>query len=238
MSISGLKDGARRLMFENAPKLFFVSIIFIAITTVMSELIFRLPGTANAVVMFLERIKMGEIPAPNVFYTNLRYSGLALAAVIMLLQPVLEVGFMRYCVNTTRRLGGDYKDILDGFLFFIKVILIFIITTVFIFLWSIPFIFPGVAAHYRYRQAYYILLDAPEKGALQCIRESKRMMDGNKLDLFLVDLSFLGWIVLDWIVVLLLPLPFALPLISIWLTPYFSLTCAAYYDHLVNKLMV
>lgn len=238
MDISRLKINARKLMVENAPKLFFVSIFFVIVTTIMAELIFRLPGVSNAYNLFLERVGKGEIPAPETFYSNLRPSGVALAAALWVLQPVIKVGYMRYCLKITRGESGDYKDIFDGFLFFGKTILISVISSVLILLWSTLFLFPAIPAYYRYRQAYYILLDAPGKSALQCIRESKRMMAGNKLDLFLFDFSFVGWALLDLVVVMLLPVPFTLPLIEIWLTPYYSLSQAAYYNQLIAKLLV
>jgi len=233
-----LKSAARKLILDNALKHLFVSIAFIVISTVMSELQFRLPGTSDAFTRFLERIAAGEIPAPQLLFSNFRPTGAALAVLLLLLLPVLNTGFLSYCLKTVRGAGSSYKDILDGFQFFGKVLLIYIITSFFTFLWSMLFIFPGIAAYYRYRQAYYILLDSPEKGALQCISESKRMMAGNKLDLFLLDLSFIGWYILDMAVVLLIPSPFALPIVSIWLTPYIGMTRAIYFGQLESRLVV
>jgi len=233
-----LRAGARRLMKENTPKVFFVSILFIVITTVMSELQFRLPGVSAANMRFLESVSRGEFPTVGLLYSYFRPGGAALAGLLYLLYPVLETGYKSYCLKTVRGQGGDYRDILDGFFFFGKALLIFIITTIFTALWFMLFFFPAIAARYRYRQAYYILLDAPEKSALQCISESKRMMRGHKMELFLLDLSFLGWYLLDLAVILLLPLPVALPIISIWLTPYMGLTHAAYYGQLVSSLAV
>ena len=238
---SELKAGARELMRDNAPKLFIISTIFVIIVTVMSELQFRLPGTAVAYDRFLERIRAGEIPGIGLFYSNLRTSGVMLAVVIMILRPVIDVGFISYCLKVTRGLGGEYFDIFNGFIFFIKVLMIFIVTTFFQILWSMLFLLPGIAAHYRYRQSYYILLDAPEKGVMQCIRESKQLMAGNKLDLFLVDLSFAGWYILDFIFAMtftLLSIPVTVPIVSLWLTPYMGLTHAAFYNRLLGRFTV
>jgi len=234
----GLKANARKVMVENAPKLFFVGLVYVTITTVLSELGFRLPGTSNAYDMFLQRLLAGEVPTLELFYSNLRYPGLALSAVILFLSPVIEAGFMHYCLKASRAQECGFKDLFNGFMFFGKIILISIIASFFIFMWSLLFIIPGIAAIYRYRQAYYILLDDPDKGVLQCIRESKRMMAGKKLDLFFLDLSFIGWVLVDNIIILLLPVPFALPIISIWLAPYLGLSRALYYNQLVENLVV
>ena len=241
MNGSELKAGARRLIFDNAPKLLIISTVFVIIVTVMSELQFRLPGTALAYDRFLERLRSGELPSLGMFYSNLRVSGVVLAAIIFMLRPIMDVGFISYCIKMTRGLGGDYYDIFNGFVLFIKVLMVFIITTVLQALWSMLFVLPGIAAYYRYRQSYYILLDAPEKGVIQCIRESKQLMSGNKLDLFLVDLSFAGWFLLDFFIALtlsFLSVPVAIPIVSLWLTPYMGLTHAAYYNRLLGRITV
>jgi len=183
----------------------------------------------------MERVAAGEPHSLMLFLSLLKPTGLVLIALLWLLGWVIQVGFMSYCLKTSRSLEGGFKDILNGFLFARKALAILITSSVLVALWSLLLFFPGVAAHYRYRQAYYILLDDPKKGALQCIRESKLMMAGNKLDLFLIDLSFLGWHALSIAVSVLLSyiVPFELPLVSVWLSPYIGLVRAACYDKLL-----
>ena len=238
MSGVKLKTGARRLMFDNAPKLFLVSIVFIIIVAVFSELQFRLPGTLATYDLILERLRLGEIPNMAALYSRFRPPGAALAFVLLLLKPVVEAGYISYCMKITRGQPGEFRDIMNGFQHFTKVLSIAIISAVFIALWSLLFFFPGIVASYRYRQAYYILLDDPDKSAMQCIRESKWIMAGNKVDLFLVDLSFIGWVILDFLVVLLIPTPFSVPIVSIWMTPYMGLTHAAFYERLLSRMIV
>jgi len=225
-------------MRDNAPKFFIISIIFIVIGTLMSELQFRLPGTSKAYDQLVQQITSGGQLSLDPLYSDLRPPGFALAFLLWLMRPVIDVGYMSCCLKTARGQGGNYKDLLDGFLFFGKIILIWLMVTILTALWSLLFIFPGIVAAYRYRQAYYILLDAPEKGVFRCIRESKQLMAGNKLDLFLLDLSFLGWFLLDFAVTAAIPAPFSVPIVSLYLTPYISLTRAAYYDRLLKKLVV
>ena len=238
MLISELKSGARALMKENAPKLFFVSMVFIAVSTVMAEFQFRLPGTSSAVEQFLERVTEGEFIGLGMIYSNFRPSGVALAAVLWLIRPVVDVGYISYCMKVNHRQDSDYRDLLDGFLFFSKILIISVITTFLVLLGTLFFIFPGVIMHYMFRQAYYILLDSPDKGIFTCISESRRLMAGNKLDLFLLDLSFFGWHILNYLVVIYSPTPFTFPLILIWLAPYEGLARAAYFDKLIDRLLV
>jgi len=236
MSGMELKATARRIIAENAPKIFLVSIIYLIVTTLMSELQYRLPGTASALDEYLDSIAAGSIPSISLLYTKFRPSGVALAVVLQLMLPVIHAGYMGYCLKLHRGQSGEYKDLLNAFLFFGKVLLLSIVTAVFVLLWSALLIIPGLVAHYRYRQAYFILIDDPDKSVLQCIRESKKLMHGKKLDLFLVDLSFIGWVIISTLVVLLLPLPFSLPVVSIWLSPYQWLTRAAFYDRLIGEI--
>ena len=88
-------------------------------------------------------------------------------------------------------------------------------------LWSMLFVIPGIVASYRYRQALYLLLDHPEMGIMECIRESKRLMRGHKAELFVLDLSFIGWALLSII-----------PFVSVYTLPYTESTYALYYDQL------
>ena len=75
--------------------------------------------------------------------------------------------------------------------------------------------------------ARYLLIDHPEYSVIQCIKESKRMMAGRKWDLFLLDLSFLGWAMLT-------VFPVIGWLVQIWTTPYFATTYALYYEQLAG----
>ncbi|MDR2569748.1 MAG: DUF975 family protein [Oscillospiraceae bacterium] len=235
MQGSVLKAGARKLIFDNSPKLLFISLVYVFLATVVSWLSFRLPGSLN-MQDINSRLISGELPGFGIIYTGFRPIGAFLALLLLLLQPVLDVGFMSICLKTGRIQAADYKDLFDGFLFFTKVISIFIITVILIFLWSLLLFIPGIIASYKYRQAYYILLDDPNKSALQCINESRLLMHGHKLDLFLLDISFIGWYLLDLVVIMLIPLPFAVPVVSVWLAPYIGLSRAAFYDEKVENI--
>ena len=237
MSGSELKAGARKLIIENSPRLLFISLIYVVLFTIVSWLSFRLPGSIN-IQDINSRLAAGEIPGLGIIYTNFRPIGVLLAFLLLLLQPVLDVGFISYCLKINRNKTTEFKDLFNGFQFFFKVIAVFFITAVFIFLWSLLFIIPGIVAGYRYRQAFYILLDDPGKGAMQCISESKLMMHGKKLELLIIDLSFFGWYVLDYAIVLFTPLPFVIPLVSIWLSPYVGLTRVAFYENQIANIAV
>ena len=229
------KIEARKLLREYAPRVFFISVFYIALITVLSELQFRLPGTATAYDRYLQRLSSGDLPGLGTIYNFFRPSGIPLAVILWLMSSIVNVGYMSYCLKTARRQPSEWKDLFDGFLFLGKALFIKLITIILVSLWSCLFIFPGIAAYYKYRQAYYLLLDDPSKSVIRCIRESKQFMRGKKLDLFLLDISFIGWMLLDFIVIILLPFPFMCPIVSIWVTPYRGLANASFYEQLVRK---
>lgn len=67
----------------------------------------------------------------------------------------------------------------------------------FSFLWSLLFFIPGIVKSYSYALTPYLLATHPEIGAKQALKLSMKLMNGKKGELFLLDLSFLGWILLS-----------------------------------------
>ena len=231
MTSSKLKAEARELIRANAPKIILVGLIYIIATTIISQLQIRLP----APIGIYSQLAVGEITHEQ-FLNSFNQYGILLAFLLGIMLPTISIGYNSYCLKMVRTQDGDYKDLLTGFTMFLKVISLSIVTTVLIMLWSLLFIIPGVVAHYRYRLAYYILLDDPSKGVMQCISESKRLMHGKKVDLFLIDLSFVGWLILsDLILIFIIPI---FPIVSVWLTPYYGLTQASYYNKVINEVAV
>lgn len=91
------------------------------------------------------------------------------------------------------------------------------------FLWSLLFFIPGIVKGYSYSMSVYILAENKGKSALECINESKKLTQGHKMELFLLDLSFIGWFLLG---VLTLGIGF------IWIEPYRQATIANAYQSL------
>jgi len=237
MTGSELKANARKLIFDNTPRIFFISLLYVVLGLLVSWFTFRLPGNIDMQNMY-ERLSAGEMFNLTMIFSNFRLTGLFLAVLFSLFQPIFDVGFISYCFKIFRRQETSYKDILDGFLYFLKVLLLFIIITALIFLWSLLLIIPGIIAAYRYRLAFYILLDDPSKCVIDCIKESGSLMYGAKVDLLIIDISFLGWFFLDFLFFLLSPLPFTVPVVSVWLAPYITLTRVGFYKQRINRLAI
>ena len=69
----------------------------------------------------------------------------------------------------------------------------------FLFLWTLLLIIPGIVKAYEYRMVPYILAEQPDINYSDAFSISKQMMDGQKMDTFILDLSFIGWTLLETI---------------------------------------
>ena len=79
---------------------------------------------------------------------------------------------------------------------YVRALSVSLLTFVYILLWTLLFIIPGIVKAYSYSMTYYIAKDHPEMSAEECVHESRMMMQGYKAKLFLLDLSYIGWILL------------------------------------------
>jgi uncharacterized membrane protein len=99
---------------------------------------------------------------------------------------------------------------------FVSTLLVMLYT----FLWSLLFIIPGIVKSYSYAMTPYILLDRPELSATDAIKESEKMMNGHKMELFILDLSFIGWILLSML---------TCGVLVLYVEPYMMATKSAFY---------
>ena len=90
----------------------------------------------------------------------------------------------------------------------------------FILLWSLLLIIPGIIKAYAYSMTFFILAENKGMPVLEAITLSRKMMNGHKMDLFLLFLSFIGWFILTGI---------TFGIAGIWVYPYFSATLTNFY---------
>lgn len=114
-----------------------------------------------------------------------------------LMALVLHAGFVLYCMAIRRGERAEFLTIFDGFSFVGKIISLNIIMFVFVFLWSMLFVIPGIIASYRYRFALFNLYENPEISVMEALNLSKRQTFGYKGQLFMLDLSYFGWSLLS-----------------------------------------
>lgn len=108
----------------------------------------------------------------------------------------LELGFTIFLLTFFRKRKIDNTLLFEGFSRFGKALLLLVLMSVKIMLWSFLFVIPGIIAAFRYSQAFYVLADNPDMPVSQCIKESCRIMAGNKGRYFYLQLTFIGWYIL------------------------------------------
>ena len=121
----------------------------------------------------------------------------------------------------------DIGKLLDGFKDFGRVWGTLILVAIYTILWTCLLIIPGIVKSYSYALTPFILKDEPELKYNAAIEKSMRMMDGYKMKLFLLDLSFIGWMILS-----ILTLGIGL----LFLQPYMNTARAAFYEDLKAEL--
>ncbi len=132
-------------------------------------------------------------------------------------------GIKSFYMNISRGLGGRVADVFEGYKQFFPIAAIIFISGLFIILWSFLLIIPGIIKAISYTQILRVKKDNPEMKALDCINESKYLMEGYKMEYFVLRLSFIGWSLLS---------VFTLGILGFWLLPYMETTYAEFYDKL------
>ncbi len=101
----------------------------------------------------------------------------------------------------------------------------FVRLLIFTFLWSLLFIIPGIVKAFEYSMMFFLMADDKNLSAGEAQKKSMRLMNGHKMDLFVLYLSFIPWI-------LVVAVTFGIA--SIYVMPYIELAYAAFYDKLVS----
>lgn len=127
-------------------------------------------------------------------------SGIAILMLLLkifVFQP-LEIGGCRFFVENTYGMPG-VERILFAFKsgHYGKMVLTLFLKNLFVFLWSLLLVVPGIVKAYEYRMIPYLLADCPEMRREDAFRISKEMMYGQKMEAFILDLSFIGWLLLS-----------------------------------------
>lgn len=125
--------------------------------------------------------------------------------------------------DSLRVLTGDYVWSLGG---------LWLLRQLYLFLWTLLLIVPGIIKRYAYAQAFNIYRDARnegyEMGLNEAIAESSRMMKGHKFRLFMLDISFIGWGILTLLF-------FGLPIIGVM--PYYNMSRAVFYENISKEFL-
>ena len=152
------------------------------------------------------------------------YVGTAIAPLVV--APAFTLSITRVVLGITAGVKPAVGDAFCGFDDYWSAIKLHLLSGLYIFLWSLLFVIPGIVKTYAYSMAVYILAENKGKSARECIKESMAMTKGHKWELFVLDLSFFGWALLVAITG---------GIASIWVGPYIQATFANVYLDLKAK---
>ncbi len=143
-----------------------------------------------------------------------------LGLVHLIIGGVIRQGYCLYLLKQQDGQPAELQDLFSQFHRFGDGFCLALLESLYIALWSLLFIIPGIIAAYRYAMAPFILLENPDMTASEAINTSKQMMEGHKGELFTLHLSFIGW---DLLCLLTLGIGY------LWLNPYQNAAQAAFF---------
>lgn len=134
---------------------------------------------------------------------------------------IVGIGYARFNLDLVDNVTEARFATLFSYMRFWKVAIITrIVRTLYIVLWTLLFIIPGIIASYNYALTDYILAENPELTTKEALELSKKMMYGHRFRLFCLEFSFIGWAFLCVL---------SLGIGLIWLLPYTEAAKAAFY---------
>lgn len=172
------------------------------------------------------QLKGSWLPAAGVTFIYCVFSSVSsilFGIGLVIIGGPLILGYYGYFIRKIRGEPAGATNLFDGFSLFGQSFLLFLLQDIFVLLWTMLFIIPGIVKGLSYSMAFFILRDNPSISALDAINASKKMMYGHRAKLFGLYLSFIGW---DLLGILTLGIGY------LWLMPYTTLSLANFYEDL------
>lgn len=148
------------------------------------------------------------------------FAVLVMAAIYFVLGSIVGVGYARFNLELLDRRDPSFEILFAYFSYWKTTAAARLLQSLYILLWSLLLVIPGIIASYSYAMTDYILAEYPELTASEAIGRSKELMSGNRWRLFCLHFSFIGWSILC---------TFTLGIGNLWLTPYKQAATAAFY---------
>lgn len=151
--------------------------------------------------------------------------GSALGLAQLIIGGVIQLGYARYLLKQFNRANFELNDLFSQFDRFSQGFLQSFLRGLYCFLWGLLFVFPGIVASYAYAMTPFIMAENPDMTASEAITASQELMYGHKGELFILDLTFIGWDILAAL---------TLNLGNLALNPYKNAAYAAFYKDLTK----
>ena len=167
-----------------------------------------------------EEILVGVLGISLAFLTVV---AVVISVVGLILGGVIEIGKARYHLNLIDGAAARFDDLFSAFPQFLSALVMNLVRGLLITLGMLLLVIPGVMLTFSYAAAPYIMAQDPECEGLEALRRSRELMKGNRMELFLLDLSFIGWDLLSL---------FTLGIGSLFLNPYKEAARASFFRHI------
>ncbi len=201
----GIKQQASELVKGNRPVLY-STVLFLLLVVVFSLLSYRLiMPSVEELMQISDLAAAGDYEGTMASINKLReprFGESLMSDVLTYLQGIVAFGYLMLLLHVVRGESAAPGMLLDGFGVWIPVLLLEIVTRFLFSTLLMLLIVPGIIARYVYRMARYLLICHPELGVLGSMRESRIRMRGHKMELFVLDLSYLGWVLLSCVPIL------------------------------------
>lgn len=148
--------------------------------------------------------------------------------VSIIISGPMALGLSLFTLSISRGKTAEIYQIFQGFNKFILTLKTYLLMILYVILWSLLLIIPGIIAAISYSQIFFILADGDATSATEALEKSKKMMDGYKWKFVLLELRFVGWFILS---VLTLGIGF------LWFFPYLQVSLAKFYDDVSGKML-
>ena len=177
------------------------------VSAVVVALLMGIFGTVSGESSARRVSENSDIYSGNLFNVGMITELLAgIATVVILIVLVAKVfvgnllkmgGYRFFILNQTAQPG--IGTLLDGFRsgHYVNIVLTMFLRDLFTTLWSLLLVVPGIVKHYEYLMVPYIIAENPAMDYKEAFQISKQMMDGEKMEAFIMDLSFIGWYLLS-----------------------------------------
>ena len=194
-----VKEQAKIIMKRNYWKMFVVTLLAELLTGEKTTIIERVQNFASTNISYDTSPIFYSSNFQYIFYTFISIASILGILYTIFIGNVIVVGKSRYFIKN-HDVNPEIGEIFSGFKGnYLNVVKIMFLMNLKILLWLFLFIVPGIIKAYEYSMIPYLLAENPNLSASQAFSLSKQMTTGQKMDLFVLDLSFLGWIILGLI---------------------------------------
>ncbi len=134
-----------------------------------------------------------------IYLVFLVISSFALGTVVgeFVLMGPLTLGLVKFAKAISKGEKVEVDVLFKGIDNFVSAMIVWILKTVFTFLWALLFLIPGLVKHYAYSMSMYLLEEEPQLDPLEALKRSQALMQGHKWRLFCLEVSYIGWFILS-----------------------------------------